>query len=326
LNDPTTPELVSKIPLPSFPESPKVNIIGFKSGPLVQEDAVRIQAASVLVTISTAISWIQKILPFNKWYAGDTLTVVPRAGKNLNAFYDRWGLHFHYDVHPITRKVIFTSDSAEAVSHELGHAILDVFRPDMWDLNNVEAQAYKETFGDIISILTSLQHPAVIIYALKETNGDMKKSNIVSRVAEEVGNALYHAQPDAGRSPNYLRDAVEFFVYQNPDTLPNWRPYTQLCQEPHNFSRIFLGAWYEILITIFEHYRTSKNDVEAMEQSRDYMASLTLLSLNKFNACPNVFLAMAKAMLNTEQEMGSQFLAVIRNVFVKRQIIPAVLL
>lgn len=327
LNDPTTPDLFARIEIPSQTDVfPKVNVIGFRDGPFVQEDSSRVQAASVLATACYTINWIQKITPFTKWYLGDTLTIVPRAGKSLNAYYDRWGVHLHYDLHPVTRKVVFTADSTEAISHELGHAILDVFRPDLWGMSNTESMAYKEAFGDMISMITSLQHKGVMEYALKETNGNLRKSNIISRISEEVGNALHHFNPKDRRSPNYLRDAIEHFNYISPESLPNWRPYTELCQEPHNFSRVFTGAWYDILVSIFEQCKLQKTEIEALEQSRNRIASLTMLSLSRLKSSNNIFSTAAKAMLEIEREIGGEFLSLIRGVFVKRNILPAILL
>lgn len=324
LNDPTTPALKVLAPVPgSVTVHPHVNVIGLKNGPLVQEDAIRVQAASVFTSIAFTMSWVQKIRTFDRWVGGESLTVVPRAGRDFNAYYDRWGIHFYYDLHPVTRKVVFTADSSEAVDHELGHALLDVFCPQVWDMNDVESQGFKEAFGDIISMTSSLHRNPIVEHALAETGGNLRRSNVVSRIAEEVGNAIYYKEPNSGRPRNCLRDAVEVFVYQHPDTLLQHTRFNQLSREPHNFSRVFSGAWYELFVEIFEHHRTQTSEADAIHQSRDYLAKLTLLALKRLEHKPPMYASMARAMIDTDaQEFGSRGRPFIRRVFTKRNILP----
>lgn len=325
LNDPTTPGLRVLVPTPQHDLSPKIEVVGLKKGPILAHDAVRVQAARVFTTIAFTVSWVQKIRPFDKWALGDKLIVVPRAGRDFNAFYDRTGLHFYYDAHPVTRKVVFTADSTEAVDHELGHAILDTFCPHLWDLNDPESMAFKESFGDIISMISSLHRSQVITYALNETGGDLRRSNVISRIAEELGNAIYHREPHNGRSPEYLRDAVEFFLYADPNTLPVQSPYSTLSREPHNFSRVFTGAWYDLFVSAVDELCTKMTKLEAIDVTRDRLAQLTIHSLKRLNQ-PPLFSAMARAMMDTDGELYFNFKPVIRRVFTKRGILPPELL
>jgi hypothetical protein len=323
LNDPTTPFLVTKVPVPKIQDiKPKIAVIGFREGPLVQQDIVRVQAASVYVSIVFTLQWVNKIRPITKWATTDTLTAVPRAGRQLNAYYDRFGLHFFYDIHPITKKVIFAADSTEAVYHEFGHAILDAFRPDLWDLGIFELFAFHEAFGDIISMLSSLHHPVIIDELMRETGGEIQKSNIVSRIAEELGNAIYHKEPHNGRPENCLRDATIFFPYEEPSRLPAKASYKVLAREPHNFSRIFSGAWYSLLVELYQRNRQQTDDVAALIKARDVMAKLTLKSLEQLEKRTHIYNAMAHALLRTDfEELGGEHCDLIRKVFSARNIL-----
>ncbi len=327
LNDPTTPALVIRVPLPKLSDAPlKLEVIGFREGPLVQEDAVRIQAASVLYSIIFTLSWVNKIRPLKKWAITDVLKVSPRAGRQFNAYYDRYGCHFFYDNHPQTGKLVFASDSTEAVNHEFGHAILDSFRPDFWDASVFEIFAFHEAFGDIISMLSSLHHGKVVEYIVSETGGDLMESNVVSRVAEEMGNAICCKDPNNGRLSYCLRDASQSFQYVTPSTLPEKCPYTVLCREVHNFSRIFSSAWYRLFVDVCQRYH--KKDLrESVVVARDIMAKLSILSLEKAEKRSDIYCSIAQAILETDKDvMGGQHSDLIRRVFTMRNIFPAKIL
>ena len=67
---------------------------------------------------------MKKYFPVNvkNWAATKNLTVLPRAGNDANAYYDRRTLSFFY-FNGNSNKRIYTCDSADVVTHELGHAI-----------------------------------------------------------------------------------------------------------------------------------------------------------------------------------------------------------
>lgn len=324
LNDPTTPSLITRVPLPKLSDtSLKFEVIGFREGPLLQEDAVRIQAASVLYSVLFTLNWVNKIRPINRWAVTDKLKISPRAGKQFNAYYDRFGIHFFYELHPFSKKMIFASDSSEAVSHEFGHAILDAFRPDFWDLSNFEIFCFHEAFGDIISMLTSLHHEQIIKHIIEETGGNLLLSNTVSRVAEEMGNAICCKDPDGKRPQNCLRDAVEVFSYIVPDTLPSKCPFNVLCREAHNFSRVFSSAWYKLFVELFLRYKKN-DDIDAVIIARNILAKISILSIGKIEKRQKIYESVAEAFILTDQEyFGGQHVDLIRYVFSSRNILPA---
>src|SRR5947209_12393884 len=71
------------------------------------------------------------------WEIGTTLPVHLDVGLDLNAFYSRGGggdqpglSFFHETVGGVT---YFSAESPEVSCHELGHAVLDALRPELWD-------------------------------------------------------------------------------------------------------------------------------------------------------------------------------------------------
>ena len=80
-----------------------------------------------------------------RWQPGRTLRVTLDAGVDLNAYYDRRGLSFFHDT--VGRTTVYSGESPDVVCHELGHAVLDALRPELWDAMSVEVAAFHESFG-----------------------------------------------------------------------------------------------------------------------------------------------------------------------------------
>ena len=177
------------------------------------------------------------------WQVGDTLPVRLDAGDKLNAIYTRGDLRFfHTSVEGTT---VYTGESPDVVCHELGHAVLDAVRPQLWDAMSHEVAAFHESFGDMSSILVALQQPAIRAEVLAETGGALYRSSRLSRVAEQLGWGQRQRQPCSAEG-DCLRNAVNCFSYQAPATLPVTAPAVLLCSAPHSFARVFTGAFFQM--------------------------------------------------------------------------------
>src|SRR5216683_6680762 len=72
------------------------------------------------------------LLPANvRWFTGNVLPVTLDRGEDFNAFYDRKGLSFFHG--SAADQAVFSGESPDIVCHELGHAVLDALRPQLWD-------------------------------------------------------------------------------------------------------------------------------------------------------------------------------------------------
>ena len=79
-------------------------------------------------------------------------------GEDFNAFYARdSGLNFfHGQVDRVDPPVtVFSGASPDVSCHELGHAILDAVKPELFDAMSMEVAAFHEAFGDISSTLSA---------------------------------------------------------------------------------------------------------------------------------------------------------------------------
>jgi hypothetical protein len=209
--------------------------------------------------------WSERLPLPGRWIPGAVLPAVPVAGVDLNAYYDRRALRFFRDVDAKTGAVIQAGDSPDVAAHEQGHAVLDALRPDLWDAPHFEIAAFHEAFGDMASILVALAEPALAREALRQTRGDPSASNLVSRLAEELGEAVRDRYGSAAALPGALRDAVNAFRYQSPAALPDSAPASALSAEPHSFCRVMTGAFWDVLVAIFR--RRDRGDL--VERLRD---------------------------------------------------------
>ena len=173
------------------------------------------------------------------WSFGeDQLGVSPETGEWPNAFYARQlgGVHF-FDY-----KDTSTGNSGEVASHETGHAILDAIRPNyMSRVGGPETGAFHEAFGDVLAFLMTLDDDAAVEKLAQDTGGDLKSHrNFLSDMGEDFGRAL-------GRGNGGIRNSFNEFTYKDPATLPERGDEDHLGSEVHDFSRLWSGAFYDVL-------------------------------------------------------------------------------
>ncbi|OWV99919.1 hypothetical protein [Rhizobium sp. R693] len=187
--------------------------------------------------------WATRV-PLTQWYGGPSLKVVLDKGFDLDANYDRTALNFFHG--PGVTGTVFTCESPDVSCHELGHAVLDAFKPGLWGAASQEIAAFHESFGDISALMSAIQIPSLRTAILNATGGNLHTKSRLSTLAEQLGSAL-RAQDPALAEADCLRSALNSFNYQDPTLLPSTAPMSSLSSEPHSFSRVFTGAFFEIL-------------------------------------------------------------------------------
>jgi hypothetical protein len=314
LDDPAVPANVN-IKVPDLPNPcPVFTLDGSKDDKQVKQ---------VYSTLVFTLDFVQPNLihPLNRWSSVNNLSVFPRAGKQFNAYYDRQNLKFFYD-NARDGSVVYTCESPDIVAHELGHAILDGVRPDLWNVQCLETAAFHEAFGDTMAILSALHHDELMKKALEETNNDLSKSNVISRLAEQMGKAINVISGGRSGMSDALRNAVNNFHYVIPETLPyNSSGDGQLAGECHSFSRVFAGAWYDALVGMYNLEITSKSPYDALVTVRDAMTSIYLKCLTLAPLTNRFYAAIANAMMVSARNYYPKYETVIKNAFTKRKIL-----
>ena len=206
--------------------------------------------------LTRGINFWGPLLPAGtKWTtAQQPLAVQLDEAVDFNAFYARDnGLNFfHGVVDKVNPQVTaYSGESPDVVCHELGHAILDAVKPELFDAMSVEVAAFHEAFGDMSSTLSALQLDSFRHFVLNQTGGQLNLNSRLSQLARQLGWAIRVEFGPNEADNDCLRNTSNSFFYQDPNGLPPTGPANQLTSEPHSFSRVFSGAFLDVLAGMF---------------------------------------------------------------------------
>jgi hypothetical protein len=273
----------------------------------------------------TATFWGGIVPAGTTWQVGAVLPVNIDSGIDLNAFYTRGGggespgLHFFHD--SVGGRIYFSGESPDVCCHEMGHAVLDALRPQLFDAQTIEAAAFHESFGDMSALLSALQVPSFRQTLLSDTGGAINRASRLSRLAEQLGAAIRVGHPDAV-DPDCLRNAANSFFYTDPQALPPGAPASQLSSEPHSFSRVFTGGFLDALAGIF---RTQGGipSPDGLVQATQDMARLLVTAVVNASVVPDYFSQLAAQVVQAGEAapFNGKYRDVLKSAFVRRGIL-----
>ena len=319
INDPTTPDLSESMAMPTK------GLLDYAVSGLSPEpsNSHEKRALNCHFLIGNCLNELQKHAksPVMAWANRPVLEVYPAAGRDMNAYYDRRSLKFFY--YPHNGRNVYFADSADIVTHELGHAYLDAMRPDFWSVQSLEIWAFHEAFSDIVAMFNLMNYEKAMLSALKETGGDLGRSNVISRLAEEVGVMIRRVTGDPTLLLGALRDpATEVFKYVDPHRLPAEAPNDRLASECHSFGRVFSGAWYEIFARMFETHSKKMDAVSAFRLSRDTSFSILMHAIPMSPKSEKYYSSVARAMLAVAKGRGDDCASIVASVFSEWNLLP----
>jgi hypothetical protein len=254
-----------------------------------------------------------------RWQPGATLAVILDQGEDLNAYYDRQALNFFHA--PFRNGVVYSAESPDVLCHEMGHAILDSLRPQLWNAASHEVPAFHESFGDMSGMLAALQLPSLRRDVLRETRGNLHRSSQLSRLAEQLGQAIRAVDPDAVER-DCLRNAVNSFMYHDPLTLPASAPAAQLSSEPHSFSRVFTGAFLEGLAAMLTAVSGKGGaDEQGLLAVSAHMADILVAGILLAPVSSNYYAQVAAAMVKQAAAVNRAYPPALQAAFVRRGIL-----
>jgi len=262
----------------------------------------------------------QARIPGLMWHMGPKLTVVLDDGVDLNAYYDRTALKFFHG--SSAEGVVYSGESPDILCHEMGHAILDALKPELWNVGSQEVAAFHESFGDMSAILSALQLPVMRAAVIAETDGHLNRSSRLSRLAEQLGQAIRESYPDAVE-PDCLRNASNRFMYQSPVLLPSSGPASLLTSEPHSFSRVFTGAFLDAIagmLLALSGNRSAPTDDDLLQAS-EHMGDILVAGVHSASVVANFYSQVAGGMVQAAGQLNPAFLRPLKAAFVKRGIL-----
>lgn len=264
------------------------------------------QRALASIGTSCALPW-----QWNSATNTDPLCLAPRGlPDTMNAFYSRSarGLRFGDFMRPGSSPPlrVYTCRSADIVSHQTGHAILDGLKPN-WMLSACAPQtgALHEAFADLTAIFLALSEFDQVETIIAQTRANLQDKTLLADLAEEFGLAL-------GRR-NGLRNADNDY---------------QLSQVPANvnaLSQVFTGSIYDILADIFAFERkpARTDDAVVLYAVNQYLCGLLLRAIIAAPANNATFADVINQMLTIAGADGkpAQYRNIIRNRFVQREVV-----
>jgi hypothetical protein len=209
------------------------------------------------------------------------IKVAPHAFLEVNAFYSRrdealcfgyFGFHDRKPRRP--EDYVYTCLSADVVTHESTHAILDGLRRELMRPSTPDQPAFHEGFADCVALLSALAREALLrlvlpkrraegrdVIPLAELRAPALKQSVLLGLAEQFGKALAE-QHLMYRSATALRRSVEI----NPET-DNYA--TTRNSEPHELGEILVAATMNAFLELWYARSRSLVPPGAMVADRD---------------------------------------------------------
>ena len=230
-----------------------------------------------------------------RWY-GDkqTLPVLTDNGDDLNAFYDRSSLQFFS--HTFGGVTVNSSESVDIVTHEQGHGLLDATRSDFWDVPFIEVGSLHEAFGDCMAILNAIADSASR-QAVLSASPDLSANQFVECLAEQLGDAIRREYGPGSVDSGALRHALNTFRWTDPTALPPSAPAAKLCGEVHSFSRVFGGAFYDVIRNIF---RSGPHTSAGLLRAGRTAGTLLVAAIKTVPAAPQIYAGVGQRMLQAD--------------------------
>lgn len=324
LIDPTAKDLVGSCPLTEKTIWP-VTASGYSAGHSLGSEQQ--QAASLREMVNKGVAFLLSKCPRQPkgWARTSSLRLMPRRGVDANAYYDGKSLSF-FHFPSKSGSTVYSCDSMQISTHEFGHAFLDSLRPDLWNVAAFEAWAFHEAFGDAVCVFCVTADETVVRHAWKETGGDLRKSNIITRMGVQMGLALNEMQPGNALPNGAIRDMSVKYQYARPESLPRKGEITQLLAESHSFGRVFASMVYALILEIADDINREKKDYpSSFMAARDITATILVRAVSRAPIVPRFYNSVCQEMLVADHGMGAKNSKAIRRVFGDFKIMSPVL-
>jgi hypothetical protein len=267
--------------------------------------------------------YARRALPWS--FPSPRLTIDPGIGRLGNAFYNEQSQTIGFHEITLNGDTFNSAWSADIVSHEAAHAVLDGLRDLYNESFGLGPGAFHESFADMTAMLVALHDDSLIRRLLDWTDGDLQMDNFIAQLAEQLTDVLKQQDITFLRGHTvYLRNAINDLRDLFFDDLP-YRPQVpefELGRQNHNYSRLFTGAFYDILVGIYDYLRYDSPNHIAIYRARDVAARLLVNAVELGPVGELTFADMAQAFLAAESILyNGRFQDILISVFAQRRIL-----
>ena len=257
-------------------------------------------------------------------FPSSRITIDPHVGNEANAFYDEQNQVLGFHTFTYDGRELSTAQSADIVSHEAAHAILDGIRDLYNESFGLGTRAFHESFSDITTVLVALHDDSLIRRVLKWTNGNLRMTSFVSEVAERLVELTQDADRYLSQHTMYLRNVFNQFKEKPFDELTFLLSNPlELSRQEHSYSRLFSGAFYDILVGIYEAMRDKNTpDYIAIYKARDLAGHLLMTAIEAGPVGELTFADIARTFLSVDDVLyEGEHEAILKQVFAERGIL-----
>jgi hypothetical protein len=234
----------------------------------------------VTFTLRMYERYARRSLPWS--FPMSKIAVNPHMGDGANAFYNEQNRLIGFQSFRVDGEIFNSAQSADIVSHETAHAVLDGLRDLFNESFGLGPTAFHESFGDMTAVLVALHDDSLLERLLRWTDGNLRVDNFIATVAEHLTDGMRRAsQEHVDAHTIYLRNAFNDLKNAPFDQLPYnpSNPETELGRESHNYSRLFTGVFYDIFVGIYEQLAAETEPRIAIHRARDTMGYLLVCAI-----------------------------------------------
>lgn len=290
---------------------------------------VRAVAANSFAAVQRTVDLFWNAYDIQKWgFAGQQLQVNPLQGEDLDASYndDEGSINLFGKADKVTGMLVYSGASGEAISHEVGHALLHAIRPAYVRSTLPDTAAFRESFADVTAFLGSLKDERVLARVVEQTHGDLSASNVASQIGEQLGVAINHEQGSNITGGPFLRDARNDLTWTDPAHLPySTVDPNLLCRDEHSLSRVWTGAYYDVFTQIAkQNMESGQTPTAALRSAAEEGLQMYVRLMQHAPQGEFTYKQMAQAFVSSDQELNrGQHAELIARVFTDRKILDA---
>jgi hypothetical protein len=159
---------------------------------------------------------------------------------------------------------------------------------------------------------------------LEQSRGQLNSNTRLSQLARQLGWAIRVELDPTAVDRDCLRNTSNSFFYHDPAALPPSAPASQLSSEPHSFSRVFSGAFLDVLAGMFHigPANPPPSDSDKLEALTVDAGTLLIEGVRLASVGSGFYSQVAAGMLQADHTLnGGRYTTALGSSFVQRGIL-----